>query len=128
MGNKINYAVFSFHINYPDIGSVQDEFVPYQQALTLKELGYDIPTMGSYINEKKFNLSTGGKMYRTTPSEPKFCIAPQYHQAFQWLEIKYKLDIMVDLLPTQDFKNWLDSLNHYIKIAKNIPSDLEISN
>ena len=120
MGNKINYAVFSFHINYPDIGSVHDEFVPYQQALTLKELGYDIPTMGSYTNEKKFNLSTGGKMYRTTPSEPKVCISPQYNQAFEWLKKKYDMNIDVEITPTQGFKNWLDSLNHYIKLAKRV--------
>jgi len=120
MGNKIGYAVFSYHVNYPDIGLIHDEFVPYPQALALKELGYDIPTVASYSDEKTFNLADGGgKMYRTTPSEPKFCITPQYHQAFEWLNKKYNMNIDVEITPTQGFKNWLDSLNNYIKIVKN---------
>ena len=120
MGDKITYAVFSYHINYPKLGLIHDEFVPYTQALQLKELGYDIPTIASYSDENTFNLADGGMMYRTTPSEPEFCIAPQYHQAFKWLEKNYKLNISVDITPTEGFKNWLDSLKHYIKLAKNI--------
>jgi hypothetical protein len=120
MGSKVAYAVFGYHVNYPNVGLINDEFVPYPQALALKELGYDIPTSGSYTNETKFNFTTGGFMYRTTPSEPEFCIAPQYHQAFKWLIRKYNFNICVDLFPTQGFKNWLDSLNHYIKLAKRV--------
>jgi hypothetical protein len=91
MGSKVGYAVFSYHINFRDIGLIHDEFVPYEQALVLKELGYDIPTMGSYTNKDTFNLADGGMMYRITPSEPEFCIAPQYHQAFEWLKKKYDI-------------------------------------
>jgi hypothetical protein len=120
MGSKVGYAVFSYHINFRDIGLIHDEFVPYEQALVLKELGYDIPTMGSYTNKDTFNLADGGMMYRITPSEPEFCIAPQYHQAFEWLKKKYDMNIDVEITPTQGFKNWLDSLNHYIKLAKRV--------
>ena len=119
MGNKVNYAVFNYHVNYPNLGLILDEFVPYEQALALKELGYDIPTSGSYTDKDTFNLTTGGRMYRVTPSEPQFCIAPLYQEAFAWLKKHYKIMVCVDAEPINNFENWLNELKKLIKQANN---------
>jgi hypothetical protein len=67
---------------------IQEEFVPYGIALELRDLGFDYPCVGSYNGTHKFNF-TGGYMYKVTPCEPEFCIAPLRQQAFKWLRDKH---------------------------------------
>jgi hypothetical protein len=66
------------------------EFVPYEQALTLKELGFDEPcfkvydTMG-YIQDQQTMINLGLDWYS----------APLYQQAFNWLRKKYDIDHII---------------------------------
>ena len=62
-------------------------FVDYDEALELKNLGYDIPCFGSYLEDK--TLDIGGIRYKVTPSE---CVlAPTYQQAFKWFRKEHGL-------------------------------------
>jgi hypothetical protein len=64
------------------------EFVPYEQALELKELGFDEPCFGYYKHEE---LLIEGK-YKN--SDHGFSIsAPLYQQAFRWFREKYNAHI-----------------------------------
>ena len=67
---------------------MEKEFVPYEQALALKELGFDEPCFGFYYPNGKFiQIHTIG-----FPNDKKNCIlAPLYQQAFRWFREKYKL-------------------------------------
>jgi hypothetical protein len=49
------------------------EFIPYEQALALKELGFDEPCIGYY--------DEGGNLYTEMVEVLK---APLYQQAFRW--------------------------------------------
>jgi hypothetical protein len=70
------------------------EFVTYEQALALKELGFDEPCLGYYsaLNE--------GRLCRYEQLEFEYCkntlqplvTAPLYQQAFRWFREKYGLD------------------------------------
>lgn len=93
-------------------------FVPYKQAMALKLLGFDVPCLASYSDENTLNLSTGGLMYRITPSEESFCIAPLYPQSFVWLIKHFYLDVDISESPTEDYSNWLETLDNLIKLAK----------
>ena len=67
------------------------EFIPYEQALALKELRFDEPCVAFYEESKKlsigFNwLNEGGKN-----SNLQECTAPLYQQAFRWFREKYGL-------------------------------------
>ena len=64
------------------------EFVPYEQALELKELGFDEPCFAWFGPTGKFND------WDTTDT-----IAPLYQQAFRWFREKYKLNGEVNHLP-----------------------------
>jgi hypothetical protein len=63
---------------------LENEFVPYEQALELKELGFDEPcfkvydTMG-YIQDQQTMINLG----------LDWCSAPLYQQAFRWFRKKY---------------------------------------
>jgi hypothetical protein len=62
------------------------EFVPYEQALALKELGFDEPCFGYYSEgELILNSHTNNHMQRFRYS------APTFSQAFRWLREKYGL-------------------------------------
>jgi len=71
------------------------EFVPYQEALELKQLGFDETCFGywnidPYLPNPTFNL--------VKPFDHEWCIpAPLYQQAFRWLY--YKLDIEKGIMP-----------------------------
>ena len=62
------------------------EFVPYEQALALKELGFDEHCFGYYSEgELILNSHTNNHMQRFRYS------APTFSQAFRWLREKYGL-------------------------------------
>ena len=66
------------------------EFVPYYQALALKELGFDEPCIGFFY---KTVLMLGDSMDYPNPNKENFLIAPLYQQAFRWFREKYSLRI-----------------------------------
>ncbi len=61
---------------------MENEFVPYQQSLELKELGFDEPCFGWYSKDGTFYE---GKM----TIHQGLLSAPLYQQAFRWFREKY---------------------------------------
>ena len=73
---------------------MKKEFIPYEQALALKELGFDEPCFKGYTEEYKTlisfsNTHTNTSVEKTLPTKP--LTAPLYQQAFRWFREKYKL-------------------------------------
>jgi hypothetical protein len=58
------------------------EFIPYEQALELKELGFDIPSISGYSYPDSDKLLTQAILYQ---------------QAFRWFREKYFLDAEIYL-------------------------------
>jgi len=70
------------------------EFIPYEQALALKELGFDEPCFKGYTEEYKTliafsNTHTNTSVRNTLPTKP--FTAPLYQQAFKFFREKYDL-------------------------------------
>ena len=67
-----------------------NEFIPYEQALELKELGFDEDCFGYYVNTEldltwKFSdCSLYQNIHNST-------LAPLYQQAFRWFREKYNI-------------------------------------
>jgi hypothetical protein len=72
---------------------MEKEFIPYEQALALKELGFDEPCFGYYKSEKlEFHpfISQNEKKTNKYWLPLKIgCTAPLYQQAFDWFRGKY---------------------------------------
>jgi hypothetical protein len=71
---------------------MKNEFIPYEQALALKKLGFDEPCIALYNKECKtihLNLNLVNK-------KPYFC-APLYQQAFRWFREKHGLRPFIEL-------------------------------
>ncbi len=70
------------------------EFVTYEQALALKELGFDEPCFGYYytLNGKDWKFAEKSEYYRLDDEiniGGKFSLlAPLYQQAFRWFREK----------------------------------------
>jgi hypothetical protein len=66
------------------------EFIPYEQALELKELGFDEYCYAKY-NRKEFqhNSLGGGINYNDSSYDNNLISAPLYQQAFRFFREKY---------------------------------------
>ena len=65
---------------------MEKEFIPYQEALALKELGFDEPCFGYY----NYN-GTHFFDYKPKTDDKNLTKAPLYQQAFRWFREKYGL-------------------------------------
>ena len=76
---------------------MKKEFIPYEIALALKELGFDEPCIGFYNVRSLFVPD-----YKVTKLQidnlrlEKCCLAPTFAQAFRWFREKYNIDSMID--------------------------------
>jgi hypothetical protein len=73
---------------------MEKEFVKYEQALALKELGFDEPVIAMYKEEFKKDLyptKYWGKDNRNSMWIEGIISAPTYQQAFRWFRDEYNL-------------------------------------
>ena len=68
---------------------MEKEFVSYNQALRLKELGFDEPCFGSYVFGDELSIKYCEDQFITDSC----CLAPTFSQAFRWFREKYNLVI-----------------------------------
>ena len=72
------------------------EFIPHEQALELKELGFDDECVGYYSPDMdgKYYLFTSStdNTNRMEKYNPNVCPAPLYQQAFRWFREKKLCD------------------------------------
>ena len=73
------------------MNTLEKEFVPYEQALILKELGFDEPCFafynGKFIQSTEFDFDSYNSI--DVGHHP---LAPTFSQAFRWFRDKYQID------------------------------------
>ena len=94
------------------------EFVPYELAVKLKELGFDEPCIAIYSNAnpktglytlKKYRL----KLIKQASQKDKGVKAPLFQQAFRWFREKY--DLFTHIEKGENPKNFypiIDNVSH----------------
>ena len=73
---------------------MEKEFIPYEQALDLKELGFDEPCIAFYNGRFLDYKIQGGDIcspYLSTENRGECPNAPTFSQAFRWFREKYQL-------------------------------------
>jgi hypothetical protein len=75
---------------------MEKEFIPYEQALALKELGFDEPCFGYYLDEKLniFHSTSENDRINSKTIEifsSDVITSPTFSQAFRWFRKKYNI-------------------------------------
>lgn len=76
------------------------DFIPYEQALALKDLEFDEPCLSAYRNTDGEQLLMGFSMWKNFTihdNHDGFAAAPLYQQAFRWFREKHKLFSKIEL-------------------------------
>lgn len=68
------------------------EFVPYEESVDLKGLGFDKPCLGLYHNDGMFALN---KAISHGEYHGQKCMAPLFQQAFKWFRDNHDLHVQI---------------------------------
>lgn len=92
---------------------MKELFIPYTEALALKELGFDGKCLAAYTNRGKFHQTSSDywdndsiKMIKEYTTIKLKVLAPLYTQAFKWFRDTHNLDA------------WVEEINHGINNDK----------
>jgi hypothetical protein len=93
---------------------MEKEFIPYEQSLALKELGFNEPCICYATIEYKdvLHCGIGFKIYKETDLPTKPFGVPLYQQAFRWFREKYNLNSFV--IDSMSY-NWYFNINEILK-------------
>jgi len=94
---------------------MEKEFVPYEIALAMKELGFDEPCFRMYKKGDKHLISTMDIPNAIYSADIKIQ-APLYQQAFRFFKEKYNLEVEYSLRVVMDDPNYY--LRKLIEIIK----------
>ena len=94
---------------------MEKEFIPYEQALTLKELGFDEPCRFHYYTwlgkyeildneEEATNEQLSIQAKKDGISLNTWITAPLYQQAFRWFKEKYRLHYYITTHDETDYE------------------------
>ena len=98
------------------MSSLEKEFIPYEQALAMKELGFDEPCLSYWDDDKVFELNP--EFLKGSEMDSTWLTRPTFSQAFRWFRDKYGLDnaVLKDrfVIETQeDLPTWYYGFNTY---------------
>jgi hypothetical protein len=69
------------------------EFIQYDQALALKELGFDEPCFGLWnLNNGKYEVDIIGVCKYSEEFKYREVLAPTFSQGFRWFREKYNIE------------------------------------
>ena len=102
------------------------EFVTYEQALILKELGFDEPCIGFFENNGKNSLLvTDSVNFTNTDLKVEGVSSPLYQQAFRWFRETYNMDVDIirdSEVHYQDETRWIVKVSDWNNIrVKDFP-------
>jgi hypothetical protein len=104
---------------------MEKEFTPYEQALALKELGFDDECLGTYYKEDKtfylngvlYSNSYFDKAQELITEHPQIT-TPLYQQAFRWFREKYGLHCVYNVGIPHDNIHHSKKIKYYFNIIK----------
>ena len=66
---------------------LEKDFVPYEESLALKELGFDEPCLSYWDDDKVFELNP--EFLKGSEMDSTWLTRPTFSQAFRWFRYKY---------------------------------------
>ena len=117
---------------------MEKEFVPYELALKLKQLGFDEPCFAGYRDSEWIGTDGPNSRYfhsqlfsnhQFDEDQKECCSAPLFQQAFRWFREKYNLrQNIMDFIDNEAGNEWdyevaaigteLNEYGHYIPLIE----------
>jgi hypothetical protein len=94
---------------------MEKEFIPYEQALYLKELGFDEPCFKYWNDYGKTSINRFQLLDKIDEWSQDYVEAPLYQQAFRWFREKYQLHGKVGIY------HFIENTYCYNIVSKNAP-------
>ena len=90
---------------------METNFIPYEQALALKELGFNEAHIGYYYDKNPDKIKTyashnGRELTSVNYIEDGFTKAVLYQQAFRWFRENHKLRTFIDIYAQDEENDW----------------------
>jgi hypothetical protein len=85
---------------------MKSQFISYEQALTLKELGFDQECLGVWDNQTRELFLNDTRELSINDIPTVFTLAPLYQQAFNWIRTKYNLANSLYSIEDKDTLIW----------------------
>lgn len=96
---------------------ISDEFVTYEQALALKELGFDEATIFGYDEYKilrpKLSVNLEGTEISWSERD-KHLRAPLYQQTFDWLDEKFDFNVCFNSYWQEESKKFTHKYSYHL--------------
>ena len=102
---------------------MEKEFIPYEQALALEELGFDEDCFSDYFSFNNVNQTLEDDIQLILNQESiddyceennlypfHICSAPLYQQAFRWFREKYGYDVSIKKCTPSEYKFEIEQL------------------
>ena len=91
---------------------MEKEFLPYDESLALKELGFDEQCLALYDLDGKITIEFVNWKNAVNRKNNYLISAPLYQQAFRWFREKYNLNSFI--IDSKSY-NWYFNINDMIK-------------
>jgi len=91
------------------------EFIPHEESLVLKELGFDEPCFG-YFKDGEFRIPNPHEPFKNSELKSWFVTAPLFSQAFRFFREKYNWEHSIQ--PTADQHRFEVGYNYWIWNSK----------
>ena len=75
---------------------IENEFIPFEQALALKELGFDEQCLALYDLDGKITIEFVNWKNAKNRKSNYLIATPLYQQAFRWFREKYNIECYVN--------------------------------
>jgi hypothetical protein len=89
------------------MSNINSQFIPYNLALKLKELGFNEMCIATYDEHGEFSLQDFEQNYDTFPKH--IIAAPPWEQAFDWFREKYNLHALNSPLLNNEWSVVIDN-------------------
>jgi hypothetical protein len=92
---------------------MENEFVTYEIALRMKQLGFDEPCFGYYSFKGEL---TETKVFRQDHYTNQSALAPLFQQAFRWFREKYTMFPKIQVYLGEDIDRFKGEFAHFWEI------------
>jgi hypothetical protein len=74
---------------------MEKEFISYELALELKQLGFDEPCLAVFNDSKQFRINSESRNWNDNLVNGDTISSPTYSQAFRWFREKFGMCIVI---------------------------------